>query len=169
MPADARTRLARFRSFLLSRPVWVGAALLLLGVLLGCMSFSINSGGDECCHDDPPPPPNLPPGDVREQQGCVEVPANGHADVFYTVPYVSTPNLTLHGETEHVSLVMQRRDRFRVKNNGLFSRTVRWDANGVTIALNPPPPPPVPVTPVKASTPAGELPPEPIPVTVKEK
>jgi hypothetical protein len=165
MSADARKRSTPSR--LLSRPVWVGAALLLLGLVLGCMSFNINTGED-VPPNDPPPPANLPPGDLREQHGTVVIPPDGFVDVYYPIPFVSTPNLELSRETERVSLIVQRRDHFRIKNTGLFERTVRWDAHGVTVALNPPPAPERPLEPGPAPVQPAKLPPEPIPVTVKE-
>jgi hypothetical protein len=133
------------------------AAVACVVIVLGCMSFSI--GGKTVIR--------TPDGNPFEQAGAIEIRPGAEQDVFYAIPYASTPNLEIDSTFDDVELVEQHADHFRVRNtsNGLLSRTVEWKARGVkglplapitvvppppapAASSNPPPPPaPVPYTP----------------------
>jgi len=133
------------------------AAAAFVLIVLGCMSFSI--GGKTVVRP--------PDGNPFEQSGAIELRPGAEQDIFYAIPYASTPNLEIDSTFDDVDLVEQHPDHFRVRNtsNGLLSRTVEWKARGVkglplapitvvppqpapAASSNPPPPPaPVPYTP----------------------
>jgi hypothetical protein len=167
------------RSRLLSRPVWIGAFVVVVLILLGCMSSvtreepvtTVQSVGT-------PPEPfqevnragwyeSLPPGDgLLEQEGSVNIPAHAYLDVYYPIPYISPPNLNVRCSWNDCLVVGQKPDHFRLHNPESSARHVDWKVKGVKVQMKP-----LVVTPAKASQPAptNELPPEPIPVSVKEK
>jgi hypothetical protein len=133
------------------------AAVAFVLIVLGCMSFSI--GGKTVVRP--------PDGNPFEQSGAIELRPGAEQDVYYAIPYASTPNLEIDSTFDDVDLVEQHADHFRVRNtsNGLLSRTVEWKARGVkglplapitvvppqpapAASSNPPPPPaPAPYTP----------------------
>jgi hypothetical protein len=106
-------------------------------IILGCMSISI--GGRHVTtghHED----------GAFVQEGKVQLGPGCEQDVFYPIPYACPPNLQIDRGCHHCVLVLQKEDRFRICNPGVFARTVEWTARGVR-AMPPPPVVPVPATP----------------------
>jgi len=137
-------------SVLLSWPVTITVAGILLAILLGCMSISI--GDNSGCRTE---------GDVLCQEGDVTVKAGCDSEVHYPIPYAKVPNLEVSDCFRDCSTVMELADCFRVRNESTFTRKVHWKARGlravpVVVPLPPPsteaapvlhPPAPVPSTP----------------------
>jgi hypothetical protein len=161
------------------RRALAACALTTLAIVVGCMSFSVG-GRNEIVSCDADLPPNAASGDLLEQHGRLTLAPGAEQDVYYPVPYVSPPNLTLgppplpdganwgtmsfgDDEVKHFEIVLQRRDRFRVRNTGLFERSVGWRAKGLRLVLVAP----APVVPVAAPPPdvkpERQLPPQPVP------
>jgi hypothetical protein len=129
------------------------AGLTLVVILLGCMSFTI---------DRSQPVKVIAPADgaePREQQGEISVPAQGAVDVYYPVPYLSRPNLSIQNEFgARCELEVQEPDHFRLHNKGLFPHKVTWVAKGVSILVKPAAPPPPAGPPPPAALPAAPVP-----------
>jgi hypothetical protein len=136
---------------LVSRSVVVLAVVLLLALFLGCMSLQI--GGRRSVE--------VPVGDgLIEQTGTVTLTGHEAQKVYYPIPYVSTPNLTLCDKWPcgHWEIIDQQWDHFTVRRSGHSWGSpleLTWTAKGLK---GPPPPAPV------AVLPAERLPPKPIPV-----
>ena len=162
------------RGPLFSRRSGVAAALAIMLIFLGCMSF-------EGTHVDrteivPPPEapnPNLVGDGLLEQQGRGTIRGLAEEDVYFPVPYISPPNLELIGDSENVQLEYQRRDHFRIKNwsnNRHYVATFGWKAKGVKVLIGAPSLPlalhpyegPVPD---ETHGPRKALPSEPVPVS----
>jgi hypothetical protein len=143
-------RKPRDGSFIRIRIAATMAAVTLVLIVLGCMSFSIGGKTVIRTPDDNP----------FEQSGAIELRPGAEQDVYYAIPYASTPNLEIDSTFDDVELVDQHADHFRVRNtsNGLLSRTVEWKARGVKGA------PPAPVTLVPSSPTPSNPPPPPAPV-----
>jgi hypothetical protein len=150
-----------------SRLLVVGAALLILSIMLGCLSF----GGEthEIVHSvvSEPAGPLVGNG-ILEQEGSVRLPPHSEQDVYYPVPYISPPNLVLGDDASRCELVSQAHDHFHVKNADYCSRGVTWKAKGIKVLITGQP------TSAPASTGAWEaqpapqqLPAEPVPVLPK--
>jgi hypothetical protein len=144
------------------RHALIGGLLILAAVLIGCMSFTVGER-HEIVSGENDLPPNACSGDLLEQVGNVRVADHAEVDVYYPYPYISPPNLALEGDSDHCFIVQQRRDRFRVKNTGLFDRDVRWRARGLKLVLAPPVVVPASGPPPEAR-PVRQVPPEPVPV-----
>src|SRR4051812_17012087 len=87
------------------------AALLVAGMLLGCMSLNIGGG---------PQTVEKPAEDgLIAQNGTVPLGGDEPQTVYYPIPYVSTPNLTLECEWPFVKwqLVEQKWDHFTVRRD----------------------------------------------------
>ena len=123
----------------------LAAGVLLCVVVLGCMSISF--GGKNLCCTDPQEP--------FEQKGEVCLDAQGEIDVYYPLPYVSPPNLTVEAESHKVVVLEQKPDHFRVGGFGKLTWVARGVRVGPTVVVpvapSPPPPalagPPPPVPP----------------------
>jgi hypothetical protein len=145
------------------RRIGIAAGLALLLIALGCMSFSIESGervswvGNEA---------------VLEQKGMVSVKDNDIVCVYYPIPYASPPNLPIEDTFQHYTILDQKPEYFRVRNEGGWPN-VKWTARGLKAPPPSPPPvlvkegPPPVVVPETAPPPHG-LPPEPVPVEPKK-
>ncbi len=75
---------------------------------------------------------NVPRQETLPQQGEMTVPAGETVDVFFPIPYVSPPNVTLSGSfADDVVISDQKADSFKLKNRSKsFSRSVHWRAEG---------------------------------------
>jgi hypothetical protein len=149
---------------LVSRFAGIVAAVAILVIFAGCMSLQFGGGEthEEVVNAPPETPVSYLPGDGILEQGGTETVGDGHAvlDVYYPMPYVSPPHLTVSSTFDEVKIIDQRRDHFRVKNTGSFKRNFDWRAKGVKVVLTPPPvatPAPEPPAPLR-------LPAEPVPV-----
>lgn len=119
--------------------------------MLSCMSFNIGGKVYECKTED----------GLLIQQGQARVPAGVEQDVYYPVPYASTPNLETSDCWSSTIVVMQCPTHFRVRNTSDSVERVEWTVRGVRgvpvavggpgPALGPPsslpPPRPIPVDP----------------------
>ena len=141
------------RSSLLSRTAAVAAAVTAVLVVAGCMGITFNreqvvrpdsivkveadSAGPR---DDAPR--TYPPGDgILEQEGVVTLPRLMEQDVYYPVPYVGPPNLTIESPFQHCVLMSQKADHFRVMNTcNTGPEDVHWKAKGVKVLLGAAPP-----------------------------
>jgi hypothetical protein len=143
--------------------VGLTAGLLLLGIALGCMSFTIER---------PERVTYVGPDAVLEQRGEVAVRSHEVVDVYYPIPYGSPPNLTLEDFFHHNEVLDQKPGFFRLKNDGVGC-TAKWVARGIRAPLPTPPdvvpelPPPVVVPTGGKKEPGPALPPEPVPVGEK--
>src|ERR1700682_6524953 len=130
------------------------AAVAFVLIVLGCMSFSI--GGKTVVRP--------PDGNPFEQSGAIELRPGAEQDVFYAIPYASTPNLEIDSMFDDLDLVELHADHFRVRNtsNVLLSRTVEWKARGVKCLPLAPitvvPPPPAPAAPSHPPPPPAPVP-----------
>src|SRR5438270_245777 len=91
----------------LTRVAAVAAAVVILAIIIGCMSFSIG-GGDTVREETSSEivPVGYGPGEtIFEQHDRVKVPPNGVLDVYYPVPFYSRPNLTIDGGEGRVKIV----------------------------------------------------------------
>jgi hypothetical protein len=152
---------------LFSLPVAALASLLLLITFLGCMSLQV--GGDHR-----PMEIDSEEGVVR-QSGTVTLRGDQPQTVYYPIPYISPPNLTIKDEWPHErwQLVDQKADHFSIRREPLSlgpPLEITWTAKG----LKGPPAAPVVVlpkgtpgpTPAEPAAPAEpNLPPVPVPVT----
>jgi hypothetical protein len=102
---------------------------------------------------------SYPPGDgILEQEGEVTLARGAIQDVYYPVPYISPPNLTVDSPLQECALVSQKVDHFRVENTCTSgSVSAHWKAKGVKVLLAAPAGPAVPQLP----------PPDPVPVPSK--
>jgi len=157
------------RSTLFSRAAVAAAGVAAVLVVAGCMGITFNR--EQVVHDppvvkvDPEAPPDrddatrgYPPGDgVLEQEGVVTVPRGVAQDVYYPVPYISPPNLTVDSPFQNCVVISQKADHFRVQNASGNSTPLdaHWRAKGIKVLLTAapvttavpqlPPPDPVPV------------------------
>lgn len=109
------------RGFDLQRVVLGVGSTLLLVIVMGCMGFSVRHQRESI---------NIADG-VNTEKGHVTVPARQELDVYYPVPFVSPPNLTINSAFDACALVDQQADHFRVRNTFSFPREVTWQARGV--------------------------------------
>jgi hypothetical protein len=115
----------------------VTAALVLLAMFLGCMSLEIGSAHhsiEQAATDG-----------VVKQTGTVTLEGHQPQTVYYPIPYISTPNLSLRnsfGLTDW-EILEQQWDHFTLRRSphvvGL-PLEVKWTARGLK---GPPPPAPV--------------------------
>jgi hypothetical protein len=72
-------------------------------------------------------------GDTLVQQGKAVVIKNQALEVYYPIPYVSPPHLSLSGFFPgSCALVEQKPDHFKIENMGnLYSVEVEWRAEGI--------------------------------------
>jgi hypothetical protein len=130
----------------ISRPLVAGAAVLLVAIVLGCMSVSVD-------------PSNTTMDDgVCKQTGTVSVLPGEEVEVFYPKPFATTPNLQIISPLGECRAVAQYPDRFRVRNTGvLFDREITWEAKGILPAViaTPPAPGSAPALPANP-TPVGQ-------------
>jgi hypothetical protein len=146
------------------------AAALVVGlIVLGCMSST------ESRTVKPPretivvrsDPRSYPPGDgLLEQDGQASIVSEGVQKVYYPVPYISPPNLTLEAAQEFCVVTQQAADHFCIHNNSGDVKCFRWRAKGIKLLLETPV---MPQAPPAAPPPPGvqQLPPEPVPVEPK--
>lgn len=127
----------------------LAAGVLLCLVVLGCMSISFG-GKNVCCTD---------PAEPFEQKGELCLAAQGEIDVYYPVPYVSPPNLTVDGPAHKVLVLDQKPDHFRVAGTGKLTWVARGVRSGPTVVVPVAPSPPPPAL----AGPAPPLPPPPEP------
>jgi hypothetical protein len=125
------------------------AALLMLGIFLGCMSLNI---GSRVCSE--------LEGEVLEQCGQVNVRPDEEQLVYYPIPYASPPNLTLERcfPAEYARIIDQQADHFRILVTGFTTPKaveIDWTARGIpaprvapTPAVPVPPPCPPPGPPI---------------------
>ena len=146
------------------------SATAIVVIFVGCMSLQF--GGDrreEVISSSTETQVAYPPGDgPLEQTGlCAVPPENGVQVVYYPIPYISPPNLSISGSDDQVEIIEQKREYFKVRNkNSFFVKHFTWKANGVKILMNPPPPPVVLRPPAEAPVPR-KLPLEPVPITAQ--
>jgi hypothetical protein len=150
---------------LFSRPAALGAAIVIIVIFAGCMSLQFGGVTHEEVVTPPAETPGVClPGDGILEQAGDEIVGDDHSalEVYYPIPYVSPPHLTVSSTFSEVKIIEQRRDHFRVRNTGSFSRQFHWTASGVKVLLNPPP---SPILAGPAEPPAPQrLPTEPVPV-----
>lgn len=97
----------------------------------GCLSISLGGWRQ---HEDP---------NVLKQTGSVSIPRGEIREVYYPVPYPSPPNLEIDDSFHHYTILEQKADHFRIRNdNGSWH--VTWTARGVRV-------PPAIVTPSTTS------------------
>src|SRR5437763_13446789 len=103
------------------RAAGAAAAVLAIGVMLGCMSFSFE-GRKEIVNST----------DISyAQSGELTLTCGQVIDVYYPVPYASPPNLTLKKSSDDCCVIDQKPDHFRVQNNCGLTREVKWTARGM--------------------------------------
>jgi hypothetical protein len=126
---------------LLSAPVGLTAASLMLAIFMGCMSLSMSIG----C--------KTGPDGTTCQEGKVSLREGQELEVYYPVSYASPPNLEISGESNDCEIIEQKADHFRIRYKGSFDATPHWKACGQkgpppaaapTVIVTPPSPPPVP-------------------------
>jgi len=122
-------------SILLSAPVGLMAAGVILAIMMGCMSLSIGNRTVE-----------TPPTEegVLCQQGEAHVPANTSVFVHYPLPYPRQPNLEISCTFDDCVTDREDMDGFLLKNPNCLGRTVTWKARGLRCEPPPVVPPPVP-------------------------
>jgi hypothetical protein len=133
----------RIADKLLSAPVGVTAAALVLAIFMGCMSLEIGNRTVETPHCED---------GVLFQQGEAHVPGESVRFVRYPIPYPRKPNLEISTTFDDCEVADEREDGFLLRNPRPFSRKVSWKARGMK--CDPPP-----------ATPPTPLPPAPVPVT----
>jgi hypothetical protein len=142
----------RAGSMLLSAPVGLMAAAVILVIMMGCMSLSIGNRTVE----------TLPVEEsVLCQQGEAHVAANSSMFVHYPLPYPRKPNLEISCTFDDCPLVREEVDGFLLKNPNCLGRTVTWKARGPRCEPPPVAPPPMPapaLAPVPAGSPSITLP-----------
>jgi hypothetical protein len=148
---------------LVSRCSGIVAAIIIVVIFAGCMSLQLGGTHEDVVASAPEMPVSTLPGDGVLEQAGTETVGEGHGvlDVYYPIPYISPPHLSVSSTFDEVKLIEQRRDHFRVRNTGAFARKFDWKATGVKLLLAAPPPPPAP--PGEAPAPR-RLPAEPVPV-----
>lgn len=153
-PTKSTTPTPRFwtraGAILLSAPVGVAAACLMLAIVMGCMSLSIGNRTVEA--------PPCEEG-VLCQQGEAHIPANGSVQVRYPLPYPCIPNLEISCTFDDCTVEKEGKDGFLLKNPNCLGRTVKWKARGVKCE----PPPPIAPAPTPVAAPVPELPAAPVP------
>ena len=132
----------RFVDKLLSAPVGVTVACLMLAIFLGCMSLEIGNRTVQ--------PPPCEEG-VLCQQGEVHLPGNTTQFVRYPIPYPRKPNIEISSTFDDCHITEEREDGFLLQNPNCFNRTVTWKARGLKCEPPSAPPgatpPPAPATP----------------------
>jgi hypothetical protein len=124
----SRVPAERGRITALSRMIGAAAGVSLLGLFLGCMSFSIGGRNYECHRLD-----GLCDNEVLSQHGAVRLSPGDEQDVYYPIPYASPPNLEL-GDLLRIDYILleQRADHFRVRIKSCLDLvTLTWKARGV--------------------------------------
>ncbi|HYV38882.1 MAG TPA: hypothetical protein VE988_24575 [Gemmataceae bacterium] len=135
-----KNHIARISNFMFSPQIAALAAVMVTVVILGCLS--LNFGGSDAVHDD----------HVLAQEGSVNVPPNTQLEVFYPVPFGSTPNLIIDDCNGDCLLAEQKENHFRIFNkNPSKSHAVEWKAKGMRIITVTPDRPPAIETPVDVS------------------
>jgi hypothetical protein len=92
------------------------------------------------------------PDGVYEQSGAVKLPPHQDVTVYYPVPYLSPPNLTVLDTPRYerpFRVTEQRADRFRAENNSSEPIMVEWWSKGLRVV-------PVPFAPVVVPAGAAE-------------
>lgn len=137
------SRPPRIADKVLSAPVGVTAACLMLAIFMGCMSLSIGNRTVE-----------TPPCEegVLLQQGEAHLPANSSQFIHYPLPYPRKPNIEIDSTFDDCTIAEEHEDGFLLRNPNGLSRTVKWKARGVKCEP-PPTPPSVPPLPVPATAP----------------
>jgi hypothetical protein len=79
---------------LLSRIVFVCAAAVLLAIIVGCMNICVDRSVV------------VGPDGVCKQSGTFEVKGGEETDVYYPIPYGSSPNVTLHSALNSYDFVL---------------------------------------------------------------
>jgi hypothetical protein len=119
---SVKTRIARISNFIFSPQIAALAAVMVTIVIFGCLS--LNFGGSDAVHDD----------HVLAQEGSVNVPPNTQLEVYYPIPFGSTPNLIIDDCDGDCQLAEQKENRFRIFNkNPAKSHAVEWKAKGMRI------------------------------------
>jgi len=119
-PSPVSEGISGRQGLLLRRSAGVVSGLGFLVIILGCMNIQL--GGRTVLQED-----SL----TLTQQGSIAASSGQEVDVFYPVPYASPPNLVLEDFTHNYTVVDQKPDRFRLRNNGPFTPTCEWTAHGV--------------------------------------
>jgi hypothetical protein len=109
---------------LIRRAAGVISGLGFLAIVLGCMNIQL--GGGTVATEDAL---------TFSQRGSISASAGQEVDVYYPVPYASPPNLVIEDFTHNYSIIDQKSDHFRVRNNGLFAPSCDWTARGVKVAI----------------------------------
>jgi hypothetical protein len=110
------------------RITWIASCVVFVVICLGCMS--IGGRTEYVTHDD----------HSSTQSGQATLRGGQELEVYYPAPYAHPPNLELEkGAEDSAVVVEQKADHFRVKNTGLWSRTVSWKARGVPTSSASPP------------------------------
>ena len=133
----------RIADKLLSPPVGVTAACVVLAIVMGCMSLSIGNRTVE-----------TPPSEegVLCQSGEARILPNSSQFVRYPIPYPRKPNVEIGCTFDDCLIQNEREDGFMLQNPNCLSRTVTWKARG--LKCEPPPvTPSAPPLPVPATTP----------------
>jgi hypothetical protein len=96
-------------------------------IILGCMSFSLGGRTYQCqstaCH--------LADDGLWTEKGETHLKVHGEQDVYYPVPFATTPNVELTSDFEHCAIVEQKPDHFRIRNTSGSVVTANWQARGV--------------------------------------
>jgi hypothetical protein len=137
------SRHRRIADKVLSAPVGVTAACVMLAIFFGCMSLEIGNRTVQA--------PPCEEG-VLCQQGEIHVAANSSQFVHYPLPYPRKPNIEIDSTFDDCEIAEERVDGFLLRNPNCLSRTVKWKARGMK--CEPPPVAPgVSPPPVTATTP----------------
>jgi hypothetical protein len=118
----------------------VAGGSLFLASALGCMSLQFG-GKTEVVREVAAPKPD----GVYEQFGTAKLAPHEDATVYYPVPHLSPPNLTVHEAPKRIEdrqerpfrVVEQRPDRFRIENLGSDPLTVQWWTKGLRVQSPP--------------------------------
>jgi hypothetical protein len=136
-----------------SRVVAALAAVMIVGVFAGCMSFNIGRTTNRVTSD------SVGEDGVLVQEGVARIKGGGDTEVHYPVSYQKPPNLELVEDGDHCEIVEQHEDHFRIRNSSPFKAEPKWKARGVKVpaavpvgpapatSTSPPPDPPPPDTP----------------------
>jgi hypothetical protein len=108
------------RALLLRRIAGAMSGTGFLVIVLGCMNIQL--GGRTVVQED-----SL----TFTQEGSLVASAGQEVDVFYPVPYASPPNLVVEDLMHNSTLVEQKADHFRLRNDGHFSLSCSWTARGL--------------------------------------
>ncbi len=134
------SRKGRIGSILLSAPVGLMAAGIILAVMMGCMSLSIGNRTVETVPTEE---------GVLCQQGEAHVPGNSSVFVHYPLPYPRKPNLEINCTFDDCTIGREDMDGFLLKNPNCLSRKVTWKARG--LRCEPPSAPALPEPPPSAA------------------